>query len=422
MSLTKTNYSSRLVDDKVENYLKLFGAVSIEGPKWCGKTWTSLNHANTVYYLDKDEVIDLALLNVKYLYNGEYPILIDEWNLLPKVWDATRRICDEDNVKGKVILTCSTKLKDDKSKKKVKHSGSGRIGKILMSTMSLYESGESTGKVSLTDLYNGKVKDVDKNENITLEELAYYIVRGGWPGNLNVDEKNAHIIPNSYIENLLEKDINDDKNRDSNKMLTLLRSLARNESSIASNKTLLNNMDEENNIESRVTLDDYLDVLTRLHVVNDQKAYSSNYRSRERLGKSSKRHLVDPSLVCALLNLNTEKLFKDLNTFGLLFESLVYRDLSVYMNYLDGKVYHFRDNVSGLEVDSILEFFDGEYAAVEVKLSLNDVEQAKKNLIKFSNLMIKKPKFMCIIVGYTDAIIKDEETGIYIIPITALKP
>ena len=422
MSLTKKDYLGRLVDKKIKNYLKIFGAVSIEGPKWCGKTWASLNHANTVYYLDEEETIDLASINTKYLFEGDYPILIDEWNLLPKVWDATRRVCDEDNIKGKVILTCSTKLKDEKDKKEIKHSGSGRIGKVYMSTMSLYESGESTGKVSLTDLYNGKAKEVDKNKSITLEELAYYIVRGGWPGNIGADMKSANIIPKSYIQNLLEKDIKEDKNRDSNKMLILLKSLARNESSLASNKTLLRDMDEEKNIESRVTLDDYLDVLSRLHILNDQNAYSLNYRSRERLGKSSKRHFIDPSLVCALLNLTPEKLFKDLNTFGLLFESLVYRDLSIYMDYLDGKVYHFRDNVSGLEVDSILEFSDGEYAAVEVKLSLNEVEEAKKNLMKFKSQMLKEPKFMCIIVGYTDAIVRDEETGIYILPITALRP
>lgn len=422
MSLTKNDYLGRLVDKKIEDYLKIFGAVSIEGPKWCGKTWASLNHANTVYYLDEEETIDLASINTKYLFEGDYPILIDEWNLLPKVWDATRRFCDEDNIKGKVILTCSTKLKDEKEKQEIKHSGSGRIGKVYMSTMSLYESSESTGKVSLTDLYNGKAKEVDKNKSITLEELAYYIVRGGWPGNIGADMKSANIIPKSYIQNLLEKDIKEDKNRDSNKMLILLKSLARNESSLASNKTLLSDIDEEKNIKSRVTLDDYLDVLSRLHILNDQNAYSLNYRSRERLGKSSKRHFVDPSLVCAVLNLTPEKLFKDLNTFGLLFESLVYRDLSIYMDYLDGKVYHFRDNVSGLEVDSILEFSDGEYAAVEVKLSLNEVEEAKKNLIKFKSQMLKEPKFMCIIVGYTDAIIKDEETGIYIFPITALMP
>lgn len=422
MDTIKNKYSKRLIDNKIDDYLEIFGAISIEGPKWCGKTWTSLYHSKTAYFLDEEDTYDLATINTKYLFKGEYPILIDEWNLLPKVWDATRRYCDEDTTKGKIILTCSTKLKDEKSKKQIKHSGAGRIGKVYMSTMSLYESGDSTGKVSLTNLYNGDVVDVDKNDKITLEKLAYLIVRGGWPANMNVKENRVNVIPESYIDYLINTDIKEDKNRDSAKMLNLLKSLARNESSLASNKTLLNDIEGDDTIESRVTLDDYLDVLNRLHIINDQKAYSQNYRSRERLGKSNKRHLVDPSLVCALLDLNIEKLFKDLKTFGLLFESLVYRDLCVYMNYLDGEVYHFRDNISGLEVDNILEFHDGEYAAVEVKLSLNEVESAKKNLMKFYESMNKKPKFMCIIVGYTDAIVKDEETGIYLLPITSLRP
>ena len=175
-------------------------------------------------------------------------------------------------------------------------------------------------------------------------------------------------------------------------------------------------------IESRITIDDYLDILNRLHITENQDAYSENYRSSKRLGKSAKRHFTDPSLACACLDLTKEKLINDLKTFGFMFESLVERDLRIYMEYLDGKLFHFRDNVSGLEVDSILEFNDGEYAAVEIKLGYHQVEEAKKNLKTFYNNMIKKPKFMCVIVGYTDVIAQDPETGIYIVPITALKP
>ena len=209
-------------------------------------------------------------------------------------------------------------------------------------------------------------------------------------------------------------------------MNMLLKSLARNESTIANKNTLLKdiaeNAGEKELIESRITIDDYLDVLSRLHIIENQDAYSENYRSPNRIGKSAKRHFTDPSLACACLDLTKDKLINDLKTFGFMFEALVERDLKIYMEYLEGRLFHFRDNVTGLEVDSILEFDGGAYAAVEIKLGYHQVEEAKKNLINFSNNMIKKPKFMCVIVGYTDVIAKDPETGIYIVPITALRP
>ena len=425
MSLRKEEYIDRLVDKKIKDYLSIFGAVSIEGPKWCGKTWASLNHANSVVYLDNEETRQKAELSLDLILNHEKPELIDEWNLIPKTWDAIRRKCDETTSKGNYILTCSTKLTDAEQKEKIHHSGAGRIGKIDMYTMSLYESGASSGKASIQDMLNGTLKN-QINEKITLEELANFIVRGGWPSNINVDEDKVQIIPKSYIDAILDKDINDDKNRDKNKMLMLLKSLARNESTVVSNSTLIKDITESENdterIESRMTVEDYLNVLSRLHIIENQNAYSENYRSPNRIGKSPKRHFTDPSLACACLDLTREKLINDLRTFGFMFESLVERDLRVYMEYLNGKLYHFRDNVTGLEVDSILEFSDGEYAAVEIKLGFNQVEDAKKSLVNFSKNMIKKPKFMCIIVGYTDVIAKDPETGIYIVPITALKP
>ena len=425
MSLRKEEYVDRLVDKKIKDYLSIFGAVSIEGPKWCGKTWASLNHANSVVYLDEEETRQKAELSLDLILNEEKPELIDEWNLIPKIWDAIRRKCDETTKKGNYIFTCSTKLTDDEQKEKIHHSGAGRIGKINMYTMSLFESGDSTGKVSLQDMLNGTLKN-QINEKVTLEQLANLIIRGGWPSNINVDEDKNNIIPKSYIDAILDKDMNDDRNRDKNKMMMLLKSLARNESTIASNSTLMKDINElensEERIESRITIDDYLNVLNRLHIIENQNAYSENYRSPDRIGKSPKRHFTDPSLACACLDLTKEKLINDLRTFGLMFESMVERDLRIYIEYLGGKLFHFRDNVTGLEVDSILEFSDGEYAAVEIKLGFNQVEEAKKNLTSFYNNMVKKPKFMCIIVGYTDVIAKDPETGIYIVPITALKP
>lgn len=424
MEFDKDKYIERLIDKNIDDYLDTFGAVLLEGPKWCGKTWTSSRHAKTIKYLDNEETKAQAELDLDLIFDGKLPLLIDEWHLVPEIWDKTRRKCDEDSNTGKYILTCSTSLNDEKSKK-IYHSGAGRIGKIKMYPMSLYESGDSTGEASLMAMRDGtqKNKTVDKK---SINEIAELIVRGGWPSNLKTNPKNYGLIPKSYIESILDKDISDDKKRDKNKMRTLLKSLARNESSIVSNNTLLNDIKEndsdENLIKSRITLEDYLDVLDRLNILCKDEAYSENYRSKERLGKSPKRHLVDPSLSSSLLNLTPTKLISDLKTFGFLFESLVERDLRIYIEHLGGHLYHFRDNVTGLEVDSILEFDDGEYAAVEIKLGYNQVEEASKNLLKFYDQMIKKPIFMCIITSNFGAVVKNKETGIYILPITALKP
>ena len=417
MNFNNDEYLPWLIDKNLDDYLKVFGALSVEGPKWCGKTWTSSKHAKSAVYLDDDETKERALLDLELILNEEQPELIDEWHLVPKIWDKVRRKCNEDSKKGKYILTCSTELNDER-KKEVFHSGAGRIGKIKMYTMSLYESGDSTGDASLTAM----LEDKQKNINVkipSLKELANLIVRGGWPSNIKVDADKVGLIPKSYIESILDKDMNDDKKRDKNKMRMLLKSLSRNESTVVSNETLIKDIDS---IESRITLKDYLDVLDRLHIIENQEAYSENYRSKDRIGKSPKRHLTDPSLACASLNMNADKLLKDLKTFGFLFESLVERDLRIYIEYLGGHLYHFRDNVTGLEVDSILEFSNGDYAAVEIKLGYNAIDSAKKDLLKFYDNMITKPKFMCIITGNFTSVVKDKETGIYIVPITALKP
>lgn len=424
MKFDKKNYLPRLADEKLEKYLRVFGAVSVEGPKWCGKTWTSSKYANSSIYLDEETTYEKASLNLEMVLNEEKPELIDEWTKIPKVWDVVRRKCDSIGTPGNYILTCSTELSEMR-KKEVFHSGAGRIGKLKMYPMSLYESKDSTGEASIMDMYNGVQKDV----NVTvpsLEDIATLIIRGGWPSNLKVDKSLVGLIPNSYIEAILDKDINDERKRDKNKMKMLLKSLARNESTVVSNQSLLKDIDnyaDENVIlESRATIADYLDVLTRLYVIDLQESYRANYRSPERIGKSAKRHFIDPSLACSILELDEEKLMNDLNTFGFMFESLVERDLKIYANYLDGHLYHFRDNVSGLEVDSILEFKGGEYAAIEIKLGNNKVEEAKSNLIKFANSMVKKPKFMCVITANSTYVGYDKENEIYVLPITALKP
>lgn len=298
--------------------------------------------------------------------------------------------------------------------------------KDYMETMSLYESGDSTGVVSITDMLDNK--NINKNTGeVKIRELATLLIRGGWKESLKVKKESYPLIPKSYIDSILNVKLDEEeKVRDKNKMNMLLKSLARNESRIISNKTLIRDIKEHeiksNILSSRTTLLDYLDFFERMHLIENQEPYSSNYHSPERVGKSVKRHFVDPSLACSLLNLNVDKLIGDLNTFGFLFEALVERDLRIYMDYLDGKIYHFRDNVSGLKVDTILEFEDGEYAAVEIKLGYNEVDDAIKNLKEFYNKMIKKPKFMCVIVGILEAAYKDPKTSIYVVPITALKP
>ena len=427
MSLEKKDYRKRLIDDKIDRYLKIFGAISIQGPKWCGKTWTSLKHANSVSYMTEKSPRDLAKVDPKYIFNQDRPQLIDEWQLVPSIWDAVRHECDSDHDKGKFILTGSTSLSKEEREDEIFHSGTGRIAIMKMNPMSLYESGDSTGDVSIEEMFSGNV-NCKYIRKVELDELAKLIIRGGWPENIDKEGDDIEVIPRSYIESVITRDINErkDKKRDSNKMRMLIRSLSRNETTIAGNDTIVKDIEEFENtddlIASRLTVADYVSVLDDLYLTANQEAFSINYRSSKRIGKSPKRHLVDPSLACASLDLTVVKLLNDHETFGLLFEALVERDLRIYMDYLDGHLYHFRDNVAGDEVDSILEFRDGEYAAVEIKLSDGSVEDAKKSLMTFYKNVNKKPKFMCIIVGHYEAVIQDKETGIYIIPITSLRP
>lgn len=424
MSLKKESYKERLIDKKISKYLNVFGAISIEGPKWCGKTWTGLNHANSVTYMTERSPRDLANVDPKYIFSKERPQLIDEWQLVPSIWDAVRHECDNDHEKGKFILTGSTTLsKIDNGK--VFHSGVGRIALMKMFPMSLYESGDSTGDVSLEDMLLNKV-NLGYVRKVELDELAKLIVRGGWPENIDrtVD---MDIIPRNYIDSIINKDINENNRRRSpNKMRMLIRSLARNESSIAGDDTIVKDIEEYENstelIESRATVADYISVLDSLYLTNNQEAFDINYRSSKRVGKSPKRHLIDPSLACASLDLTVEKLLNDFHTFGLMFEALVERDLSIYMDYLDGHLFHFRDNTSGDEVDAILEFRDGSYGAIEIKLSDYNVSEGIKSLKKFYDNVKRKPKFMCVIVGHYEAIFQDKETGIYVVPITSLRP
>lgn len=423
MTLKKEGYKERLIDKKIEECLKIFGAVSIVGPKYCGKTWTSLAHSKSVKYINSNDkkLYTLAQMDVNQILVGEYPILIDEWQLIPSIWDCVRRKCDEDKIKGKFILTGSATEKENT----IDHSGAGRICKLDMGTMSLFESGESDGYVSLNDLFKNIEIKGHLTKELSLEDIANLIMRGGWPDNIENTPKESQLIVKSYIKDILDKDINeiDGVKRDRNKMEMLLKSLARNESTLASNETLIKDViKKEKGTINKETVGEYLNVLDKLHLIQNQQAFNPNVRSRENVGKTAKRHFADPSIVCGLLNLNYDKMISDLNTFGFLFESLVERDLRIYSNYNNGELRHFRNNVSGLEVDSIVINEEGEYGAIEIKLGSNQIEEAKTNLLKFYEKVDKKPKFMCIICGLWNNVMKDPETGIYIIPINALKP
>ncbi len=416
-------YLPRVIDDKIRKLLKVVGAISIVGPKWCGKSWTAKFHGNSLVELDRKENIDRAKVSLDYVLNLDKPEVIDEWNVMPEIWDEIRHRCDEDNEKGKYILTCSTKL-DDADEKKIFHSGAGRIVELKMHTMSLYESKDSSGDISLMDMYNNIdiMKQVQKK---SIRDICYYIIRGGWPGNINVDAENANILPKSYIESVLNKDVKTRINFNKNKMQMLLKSLARNESTVVSIPTIISDIEDyENNAElklSKITISSYLDVLESLHLIENQEAFSINLRSKSRIGKSSKRHFTDVSLAASLLNLSIDKLEKDVETLGFLFEALVERDIRIYIESLNGKLYHYRNNTTNLEIDSILEFEDGEYAACEIKLGTGQINDALYNLKKFNDSVKKKPKFMFVIVGTIDMIYRDKDSGIYILPITALK-
>ncbi len=421
MALTKEGYKKRIIDEKIEKNLKIFGAISIEGPKWCGKTWTSLNHANSVVYLNNVSnnfnERSLARMNVDLILNKEYPELIDEWQEVPAIWDGIRFKCDEDKKRGKYILTGSaTPVTKD-----IHHSGAGRIARMKMYTMSLYESGDSSGDVSLQDLFKNKVKD-KLTGKVDLAKIIYYIIRGGWPQSIGTTEEEALAITQNYINDVLNFDISniDEITRDINKMRIILRELARNESTIVNNNTIINDVNEDGDIASKNTVLGYIDVLEKLHLIENQVAFSTNLRSSSRVGKSAKRHFTDPSLVCGILGLTSKSLINDVNFLGFLFEALCERDLRIYIESYNGNLYHFRDNTTGLEVDSIVEMPDGEYGAIEIKLGTDKIEEAAKNLLRFNEVVKKKPKFLCIISGLNEAIIKRPD-GIYVIPITALK-
>lgn len=428
MSVIKneSDYKKRIIDKTIDKYMQVSGAICIEGPKWCGKTWTSAFHANSEFLVgdptNNFSNRQLAELNPLLILQGDTPRLIDEWQEVPSIWDATRAEVDKRHAKGQIILTGSSTPKT----KGIMHSGSGRIVKLRMNTMSLFESGDSSGKISLEQLCNGTLQEQMLDET-SLCDLAYYIVRGGWPENISTTKDNAHLMPRSYMETIIEEDLNRFDNEieyDRHKMRLLLKSLARNESTTVSDMSLLNDIIEQDNESmSRNTIKKYLDAFERLFLLNNQKPFSPNLRSSLRVKQQEKRHFSDPAMACALLNITADKLLSDLNTFGFMFESLVERDLAIYAQAFGGILYHYQDYKNN-EIDAVIELEDGEWCAFEIKIGAKKIDEGAKNLIKTRNSIIenggKAPKILCVICGLDNAAYVRSD-GVFVVPITALK-
>ncbi len=420
-------YKHRIIEQKIDEYLENFGAVCIEGAKWCGKTWTSLYHSKSNIMLGDPkgnfQNRNLAKIDPSSILVGDTPKLIDEWQEVPELWDAIRYEVDKRNKKGQFILTGSS----TPNHKGIMHSGAGRIARLRMRPMSLYESGDSSGKVSLQDIVKRKYKNILLDE-IELSTLMNLIVRGGWPASIDIDSNNATILSKEYINAIIEDDVFriDGVKRDLRKMKLLLKSLARNESTTVTNKTLKNDIkeidDEDINID---TVANYLDIFNRLFITDNQLPFSTNIRSSVRLKQAEKRHFVDPSLACALLGLNSKRLISDLKTAGFMFEALCERDLKIYAESLNAKLFHYQD-YTGKEIDAVIETEEGEWIAFEIKLGTSQIEEAAKNLINLKKYFKKHvnanlPKSMCIICGMSNSAYLRED-GIYVFPITALKP
>lgn len=428
MSIIKkdSEYKRRIIDTTIMRYLQVSGAICIEGPKWCGKTWTSAFHSKSEFlvgdptnnFLNRE----LAGLDPFMILQGRTPRMIDEWQEVPAIWDAVRAEVDQRHEKGQFILTGSSTPKT----KGIMHSGSGRIVRLRMNTMSLYESGNSSGKISLQELCNNDLTS-QILEEVSLEDLAMYIVRGGWPDNVAVANGDAHLMPRAYMDNVILEDLNsldDDVQYDKHKVELLLRSLARNESTTVSDLSLLKDIvAQDNGAMSRNTFYKYSEALNRLFILNNQPPFSPNLRSSLRVKQSEKRHFSDPAMACALLNITIEKLLRDLNTFGFLFESLVERDLGIYAQSFGAKLFHYQDYKNN-EIDAVIELENGDWCAFEIKLGANKIDEAAANLIKVCNDIVKNggwaPKIKCVICGLSNAAYQRAD-GVYVVPITALK-
>ncbi len=424
MSLTPNGYKSRLIDAEVTKNLRAFGAVSIEGPKWVGKTWTARNACNSEFSMvgSTGPLMnrDIASDNIQRALVGESPHLIDEWQELPRIWDVIRANIDTDAKKGKFVLTGSSVPKRDD----YYHSGAGRIKSIDMRTMSLYESGDSHGTVSLEDILNGKLEMMECGD-VTLEYLVDLAIRGGWPGSLRLNPEDFNLIPEQYVRLAVDDACRlDGKRRNHEKMRILLKSLARNESTLVSDATIMKDMrayDDESIATD--TYADFMDCLDRIHLIESTPNFKPNVRSDMRIGKRPKRHLTDVSLAIAALGLNKESLMNDLNTFGFMFEALCEHDLDLYARANGGRLFHYRDG-RDREIDAVIEMPGGDWCAIEIKLGTGQIDTAANHLLKMKELFEKEgcpPKALCVVCGLTSYSYTRPD-GVSVVPITSLGP
>ena len=423
--MERDDYRPRLIDNIIDSYLEAFGAVCVEGPKWCGKTWTSSYHCKSEIMLGNPDGNfqnrQLAQMSPSLVLEGETPRLIDEWQEVPQLWDAVRYKVDQSGNKGQFILTGSA----TPNHKGILHSGAGRIAKLRMRPMSLFESGNSSGDISLKDICEGRIEPKISGE-VDLRKLIDFIIRGGWPANQETTLKQAAYLPIQYIRAVLDDDVYriDNVKRDKHKMELLLRSLARNEATTVTNKKLKNDIkeidDEDIDVE---TVSAYLDVFQRLFLTDNQKPFEAKLRSSIRIKQAEKRHLSDPSLAAALLNATPEMLLNDLNTLGFLFEALCERDLKIYAESFDAELYHYQD-YNNNEMDAVIAMPDGKWCGFEIKLGANQIDMAAENLIKIKNEIKASggiaPDSLCVICGLSNAAYQRPD-GVFVVPITALR-
>ncbi len=426
-------YLPRVLDRELDLRLRSVGATLIVGPKWCGKTTTAKQKAASVLEMQDPDLqegyLKLADTKPSLLLRGEKPRLIDEWQLAPVLWDAVRVSVDRSDEKGQYILTGSV-VKDDS---KTKHTGTGRISRLEMQTMSLWESKESSGQVSLAEMFRRPESEIDGAQGkLSMEELLFATCRGGWPSSLQVKGDDAKLfIAEDYVNNVAEVDISriDNVSRDPKLAAALLKSYARNISSLATTATIRKDLLAVQEV-SAPTVDSYLDALRRLFVISDVGAWCPAVRSATEMRSRPKRGMCDPSIAAAALGVKPEYFLKDFKTFGFLFESLVMRDLKVYSSALGGRLSYYRDRY-GLEADAVLHLKDGRYALFEIKLGAREIEEGAGHLLEIRQLIRKynetekqcplaEPDLLAVItggpVGYT------RPDGVHVLPISALKP
>jgi len=421
----ENKYLKRIADRVLQERLAASGAVLIEGPKWCGKTRTALENSKSHLFMqDPDKAISyLKAADTKpsLLLKGDTPRLLDEWQTAPVLWDAVRFMVDQRGKSGQFILTGSAVPKDNV----VQHTGTGRISRLLMRPMSLYESMESNGSVSLKALFDGET-EIDNFSTLTIEQIAFAIVRGGWPASIGESEKIALRHAIDYVEAIINADVSrvDGIEKNPVRVRALLRSLSRNISTLATIRTIHDDiaMGDADESISEKTISQYLGALDRIFVTENLPAWNPALRSKTAIRTSPKRQFVDPSIAAAVMRLTPSRLLEDFNYFGFLFESLCDRDLRIYAEAIDGQVFHYRDG-SGLEADAVIALNDGRWAAVEVKLGSKEIEEAAVHLLELKNKVntekMREPSFLMILTG--TEIAYRREDGVYVVPLGCLK-